>query len=244
MPNLVPLKARVRELLDADARRDERARRSMYAHFVRCGDLCFDVGANVGNRVGVFRALGARVVAVEPQPALASYLRSRYPRGVTIVEAGAGAEPGTAELRLATSHTVATMAPEFVAMAGAEGRFEGNEWTDRIVVQVVTLDDLIRQHGEPAFVKIDVEGFEPEVLRGLSRPVAALSFEFTRSLADHASACVDRLAELGRYEFNFSEGETMTWALPSWLPADRIVDAAADAGDWGDVYARYQPSAR
>ena len=42
----------------------------LYGQFVRPGDLVFDVGAHVGDRIAAFRRLGARVVAVEPQPAL------------------------------------------------------------------------------------------------------------------------------------------------------------------------------
>jgi hypothetical protein len=53
---------------------DERARDG-YAQFVRAGDLCFDIGANIGSRSRVFRALGAHVVAVEPQPASLKTLR-------------------------------------------------------------------------------------------------------------------------------------------------------------------------
>jgi hypothetical protein len=39
-----------------------------YARFIRPGDLCFDIGAHVGSRLGAWLPLGARIVAVEPQP--------------------------------------------------------------------------------------------------------------------------------------------------------------------------------
>src|SRR5262245_20554034 len=50
----------------------------LYSQFMRPGDLVFDVGAHVGDRIGVFRRLRARVVAVEPQPALLRTLRLIY----------------------------------------------------------------------------------------------------------------------------------------------------------------------
>src|SRR6266516_6611151 len=52
----------------------------LYGQFVQSGDLVFDVGAHVGDRVGAFRRLGATVVAVEPQPALAFTLSAIYGR--------------------------------------------------------------------------------------------------------------------------------------------------------------------
>src|ERR1043165_279294 len=52
----------------------------LYRQFVRAGDLVFDVGAHVGDRVGSFRRLGARVVALEPQPALVTTLKLLYGR--------------------------------------------------------------------------------------------------------------------------------------------------------------------
>ena len=51
-------------------RRRAAAMDRLYGNFVRPGDLVFDVGAHVGDRVASFRRLGARVVAVEPQPAM------------------------------------------------------------------------------------------------------------------------------------------------------------------------------
>src|SRR3972149_2335437 len=57
----------------------DRARRAgmdaLYRRFLKPGDLAFDIGAHVGDRVASFRRLGARVVAVEPQPQLARLLR-------------------------------------------------------------------------------------------------------------------------------------------------------------------------
>ena len=74
---------------------------TLYGRFVRKGDLVFDIGAHVGDRVGVFRRLGARVVAVEPQPALLAVLRLIYgrDRGATIEPAAVGPAEGFVELR-------------------------------------------------------------------------------------------------------------------------------------------------
>src|SRR5262245_21821949 len=64
-------------------RRDDSAV-DFYSQVLKPGELCFDIGANVGNRLKVFRKIGARVVAVEPQPACASVLRAVYGRDPSV----------------------------------------------------------------------------------------------------------------------------------------------------------------
>ena len=106
---------------------------------------------------------------------------------------------------------------------------------------MTTLDALIAEHGAPAFIKIDVEGFEDQVLAGLSRPVCALAFEFLPSMPDVAEACIARLESLGRYEFNLMTGERLQFLSPGWVDGAairRLVAAAIDEGRSGDVYAR------
>jgi hypothetical protein len=108
---------------------------------------------------------------------------------------------------------------------------------------VTTLDALIAAHGVPRLVKIDVEGFEAEVLAGLSRPVPWVAFEYLPAALDRAEACTARLSALGRYDFNVVRGEAGALALAEWV-SDRAIGGvlAALAGDGrpGDVYARWQ----
>jgi hypothetical protein len=112
-------------------------------------------------------------------------------------------------------------------------------------VEVATLDDLIAIHGEPAFCKIDVEGFEVDVLAGLSRPLRALSFEYLPAAHEAALAALSRVEKLGvvagGYVYNYSPIETMRFASDRWLDADdlvRLLDGFRPLGRSGDVYAR------
>src|SRR3954471_276207 len=158
------------------------AMRRMYAQFVQPGDLVFDIGAHVGDRIAAFRRLGTRVVAIEPQPPLVTVLKLLYgrDRAVTIEPVAIGRAPGTVTLAVNTDNpTVSTASRDFItASRGAPG-WHGQDWPKSIDVPVTTFDALIARHGVPAFAKIDVEGFEAEALSGLSQPIAALSFEFT-----------------------------------------------------------------
>jgi len=218
-----------------------------YRRFVRPGRLAFDVGAHVGDRTACFRRLGARVVAIEPQPALARFLRRQFGAdpGVVLVAQAVGVRPGRVTLHVNDANpTVSTASAAFLRAAEDAPGWEDQRWTRLLAVPATTLAALIARHGAPDFVKIDVEGFEAEVLAGLRRPVAALSFEFTTIQRDVAHAALDRLAALGYRAFNASLGESLRFALPAPVDA-RVMRAWIAAlpveANSGDVYASLTP---
>ena len=225
-----------------------RRMRAFYAPFVPPGSLCFDVGAHVGNRTRCFRALGARVVAIEPQPDCAALLAPFFGHdpGVTVLRTALGDAPGRATLmENRRNPTVGTLDVDWVRQARDVAGFETQRWHEGAEVEVTTLDALIATHGVPAFVKIDVEGFEAAVLRGLSQPVPALSFEVLPALRERAFECLDRLDALGRYEFVWSTGERLRLERGGWVAYGAMRDwlhaLPADAPS-GDVYARITAS--
>jgi FkbM family methyltransferase len=219
------------------------AMEALYGQFVRPGDLVFDIGSHVGDRISAFRRLGARVVAVEPQPALIKTLRLLYgiDRRVAIEPAAIGRGVGSLELKLNIDNpTVSTASEAFVRAAqGAKG-WEGQAWTRTIRVPVTTLDTLVARHGPPAFIKIDVEGFEEEALHGLTQPPPALSFEFTTIQRDLAAACIARCAALGFTRFNAMLGESHALVHRDWIAAQEItawLRALPHEANSGDIYA-------
>jgi FkbM family methyltransferase len=216
----------------------------LYRRFVQPGDLVFDIGAHVGDRVAAFRRLGARVVAVEPQPALLRTLRLLYVGNpaVTIEAAAVGRQPGVVELNVNLDNpTVSTASTDFIAAAANAPGWEGQAWSKRIRVPLTSIDRLIATHGTPAFIKIDVEGFETEVLAGLTQPVQALSFEFTLIQRDIAQACIERCGALGYASFNAVLGESQSFEHGDWIDAlamSRWLGALPPQANSGDIYAR------
>jgi FkbM family methyltransferase len=221
-----------------------RALTRFYAQFVRPGDLCLDIGAHVGNRLLALSRLGARVVALEPQPQCMRLLRSWYGHypDIKLIEQAAGAAPGTRTLFVSErTPTVTTLSRDWISAVGATPGFAGVRWDRSIPVRVTTLNELIARYGEPAFCKIDVEGAELEVLSGLAHPLKVLSFEYIPAAIEVAVACVGRLGELGRYEYNWSPGEWPRLQSSVWLGPAHMVDLLRrmPVGERsGDVYAR------
>jgi FkbM family methyltransferase len=215
----------------------------MHARFAGQGDLAFDIGSHVGDRVASLRRLGLRVIAVEPQPLPARVLRLLYGRDrqVEVVQAAVGAEPGTMTMHLNLDNpTVSTASADFIKAAADDRAWQGQRWERQVTVPVTTLDALVQRFGEPRFIKIDVEGYEDQVLRGLSHAPAALSFEFTTIQRPVARAALAECRRLRLTRFNAALGESQHLQHASWLDADSIrawLDALPPNANSGDIYA-------
>jgi FkbM family methyltransferase len=219
---------------------------AFYRGFVRPGDLAFDIGAHVGNRTLALASCGARVVALEPQAIFHRFLERTLPREVTLLRMAAGARSGQARLAVSTLHpTVSSLKPGLDKQLATAPGFENVSWDGEEWVDVTTLDELIRAHGRPNFIKIDVEGFETDVLEGLSQPVPCVAFEYLTADLPAARACLTRLDALGDYSYNLTRAEEHVFRLPEWTSSDRMMaalEAQSHREDWGDIYARLETS--
>ena len=123
-----------------------------------------------------------------------------------------------------------------------KGRFSSSKWDKVINVDTTTLDQLINDHGHPRYIKIDVEGFELEVLKGLTKKTGIISFEFTSEFFKDAIKCLDYLNKLGYKKFNYSEGERKKFNF-DWTSKDKILEEIENKIKtnnylWGDIYAQ------
>ena len=207
--------------------------RRFTSQFVRPGHLVFDVGANRGEYSEMYAALGASVVAVEPNPELVEIVRARVPNAI-VEEAAVGAVEGTADLWRGADDGDSTLSKEYRAVLARTIHATMHP----LRVRVTTLDSLIARHGVPHFVKIDVEGFEEAVLRGLTARPAALSFEFHAALLGELEKCLTRLPD---YQFRIAVGYDFSWQT-EWVGAGAILHRARELSDgepslFGDVYA-------
>lgn len=189
---------------------------AFYKQFIQENELVFDIGANVGNRVKAFLALKANVVAVEPQPQCYTVLENQFPN-ITIEKIALASAVGTMKMHIASDSTISTLSSDFIEATSKE-RFKSYSWNETIDVQVSTLNHLIELHGKPSFCKIDVEGFELEVLKGLTQPIPCLSIEYCVPEMQQALVdCVDYLHQLQENGlFNYSIEETMEFHT-SWM---------------------------
>jgi FkbM family methyltransferase len=222
----------------------------LYSLFVQPGDLCFDVGANYGTRIDSFLRLGARVVAVEPLDQVMHYLAMRYRRNprVTLVHSGLDRSDGSRVIYICANATGASsMSTELIEIQRVKD--PTIEFSQSATVTVTTLDRLISLHGLPSFCKIDVEGFEFEVLRGLSHAIPKLSLEYTPERIRPVIDCIAHLSALGSYEYNYSVEESMVLARSDWVSAKQMPRFVEDVivtqgGTFGDIYARLTDAPR
>lgn len=216
---------------------------NFYSLFVKPNGLCFDVGANVGNRVDPLLKIGARVVAVEPQESCYKYLKYKFGKRIEVVTKGLGESETVKDFHLSQYSAVSSFSKDWIKSV-KDDRFKGNTWNKIVKVEMTTLDKLIEKFGVPVFIKIDVEGYEHEVLKGLSKVVNMISFEYT--VPEQINKTIDCINELQKInsniECNYSIGERMTFQLKDWIPTkemkEHIVSNEFIKTGFGDVYVR------
>ncbi|RYF78591.1 MAG: FkbM family methyltransferase [Cytophagaceae bacterium] len=214
-----------------------------YSSFINDGDLCFDVGANIGNRIKPLLQVGARVVAVEPQAHCRKFLKYKFGDDIAIVAQGLGERESVKDFYISNASTLSSFSTDWIASVKSQ-RFKGYNWDKVVKIKMTTLDKLIEKYGTPTFIKIDVEGYELAVLTGLSKPVNTISIEYTvPEQLDKLIECLKRIRQIdAAVDCNFSVGESMTLSLTTWISIEdmlkHILTKEFIATEFGDVYVR------
>ncbi|MCP4536151.1 MAG: FkbM family methyltransferase [Chloroflexi bacterium] len=216
--------------------------RSHFSQFISPGDLVFDIGANRGDLTHIFSSLCAQVVCIDPQPHCLELLRKRFAStpNNTIVGKGLGDKEGKLPFYVSSrSHSTCT----FSTKMQIKGRYTHKVWDEVIDVPVTTLDALLETFGTPVFCKIDVEGFELNVIQGLhSSKIPVLSYEFTREFLDDAEKCAQHLDSLGRARFNYSLYFNYSLQNDQWLDRNQLyleLKRHRSKHLCGDIYMRF-----
>jgi FkbM family methyltransferase len=214
-----------------------------YSQFIKENDLCFDIGANIGNRINPLLTLHAKVIAVEPQKACCDVLKWEFGKKITIIPYGVGAKEEYKNFYISNDSTLSSFSETWINSIET-GRFKNNKWNKIEPIKIVTLDSLIDKFGIPQFIKIDVEGFELEVLKGLSCPIPILSFEYAvPEQTENVINCIKRAFEINNnIVFNYCVGEHMDFILKEWIDIKTMEvliksDTFINSG-FGDIYVK------
>lgn len=232
-------RAQARRALESEARRALESEVAFFSTFISPGDLVFDVGANRGLKTRAFVALGTSVVAFEPQPDCVAMLREEFggnPR-VEVVPVGLASAPGELRMNVCATHDdLSTFSEDCRAN---NPRLRTDIAWECVTLPVITLRDAISRWGEPSFIKIDVEGYEFDVISTLTRPSGTLSFEFWEERSQRAIDILHRLRAIGYERFNLTTGNPPVWQLPGFSDMDDVVASleALPAKCVGDIYA-------
>jgi FkbM family methyltransferase len=188
-------------------------RRNFYRQMISPGDLCFDVGANIGDYTDALVSLGARVIAVDPQPSSIKELQARFAHNdrVIVVPVALGANEGSAEFFLR----------EQTWLSGFIEEMEDRANVGSIRVPIKTLDQLITTYGKPKYIKIDVEGYELPVIMGLHSKVELISVEYCLKEDDYATKLriIEYLKRFGELRLALLRDRAATWTVP-WAQLD------------------------
>jgi FkbM family methyltransferase len=222
-------------------KKNSRKRTAFYSTFLKPDDLVFDVGANIGNRVESFLEIGCKVIAVEPQQECIKILNAKFGSRIKIIEKGLGAIEEEKTFYIADVNTISSFSEEWINSV-KESRFNRNTWSEQRKIQLTTLDQLIKQFGTPAFCKIDVEGYELEVLKGLTTIIPRISLEYTvPEQTANLVKCLGYCNDLSvNYKYNYSITEDMIFQLENFLPFDEFISHVSSEKfintAFGDIY--------
>jgi len=230
-------------LRGGQALQQSRQMREFYSTLLPRDALVFDVGANVGTMTRVFSSLGARVVAIEPNPDCARHIELTTARSaVEVLQAAAGASNGVAVLNLSDrKDKMSSLSAEWREAVTKENQNYAGMWKREMTVPMVTLDALVERYGLPLYMKIDVEGYEDKVVEGLSRCPPLLSFEFNRVFLEPALRALGSPVFEGT-SFNYTLIDPVKFELPQWVSREevkqKILGLREDAPGLGDIFVR------
>ncbi len=186
---------------------------NFYKDFLRSypskNNLIFDVGANMGHKSVVFSKLAKKVVAFEPSEKLFDHLKSRFHNSnVSVFNYALGSTVSEAEIYLVEDNEAYnSLNRKHIETTAASRGIANLDTVKRKKIKVEVLENFILRYGVPKYIKIDVEGYELEVLKGIQSVVPLLSFEANLpEFYPETTKAIEYLAKISkdRYIYNFA----------------------------------------
>lgn len=224
-----------------------RGKGMLFVPLIKRGDLVFDIGANRGLLTMLFRDLGARVVAVEPLFAIGKRFVREFDwkfgddEMVTTIPLAISTRPRIVMWVHQNQPVLSSVSSAWMRKSAHKGYYHKKNTRPKWV-RTTTINALIAEYGMPSFIKVDVEGSENNVIRTLSKPVAAMSMEFHEDWVPKPS--MKHMMKLADYEWNYALNETGKYALGVWTTIKRLLShmrnhlTKGGPESWGDIYCR------
>ena len=217
-------------------------RKIFYSKIFSKNDLVFDIGANLGNRTTIFLDIGAKVIAVEPNPQLFIRLKKKYKKAI-VIDKAVGQFKDKVNLYINEASVLSTTSKKWIETVQISGRFGdlGGKFNNEVEVEQITINNIIDKHGVPKFVKLDTEGTELKIIESLnSSEIGCISFEFAipESKNDVISS-IKKLESIGYKHFNISFGESMEFLVEKNIDfnsINKLIESLPEMS-WGDIYA-------
>jgi FkbM family methyltransferase len=208
-------------------------------------DLVFDVGSNIGDKSEIFLNLGANVVGFEPQHECYFYANSRFQNNPKYKgeNLAIDTKQGVSVMYIASYHSISSMSQKFIEESKKE-RFQGYNWDNQREIQTNTLDNMIEKYGTPVFIKIDIEGYELNALKGLTKPISIISVEFNPELCENTIECIEYIDSLNESNtiFNYGYRNDEYFKYDEWVSKEIIIEYLRSVNDFkfefGDVYCK------
>ena len=185
-------------------------------------DIIFDIGSNVGIFTDKCLELlnPSKIILVEANPNLYESLKQKYSGDSRIEVLNFAVSSKSNEkinFYLCNDHVLSTASIDWMT----KSRFgHGFNWTE-IKINTITLDDLIQKYGTPNLMKVDVEGYELEVFKGLGSKQEKICFEWAEEEYGKLNQIIGKLESLGYDKFGFTYD-------------DKPLDEPKDYTDWND----------
>jgi FkbM family methyltransferase len=205
-------------------------------------DLVFDIGANLGNTVKVFTQVSKKVIAFEPNPILINGLTKMFENNEVVIDKrGLSNDRGKKIFNISYADSVSTFSQEWITNSRFSKRIK---WDYPTEVDVITLDDAIDEYGVPNYIKIDVEGYEYEVLSSLTKflPNTLFTFEWAEEMKSKIYLTLEHVYNLGYRSFACTEEDEvlfdkdLTWIDYSTILNDIELFDPERKIRWGMIY--------